>query len=207
MRDYADAEHAALVRAMHDSAAEAEQHRKRVEKEEEREVLRRSVRTWREEVAVRMGEQQGSSERGGSGREDDEDGVGMFRGFADLDDLWTKRAGVDSSNAEKGESSTAAQRSQGREDQDPHPPTPSSPKPARRVCPPPPPTVEDELERPTWSFEGVVNQPQVQDDEPAIRGPADEVTRAMEAVDLSTDPAEYIRTQRLARFARNNDEQ
>ncbi|KAB2574086.1 hypothetical protein DBV05_g7247 [Lasiodiplodia theobromae] len=197
LRDYADAEHAALVRAMHDSAAEAEERRKRVEKEQEREVLRRSVRTWREEVAMRMG--QGGSERGGSGREGEE----MFRGFADLDDLWTKRAGVDHSNAEKGESSTA----QGRGDQDLNPPTPSSPKPVQRVCPPPPPTVEDEPERPAWSFEGVANQPQVQADEPAIRGPADEITRAMEAVDLSTDPAEYIRTQRLARFTRNNDEQ
>ncbi|KAK0658857.1 hypothetical protein DIS24_g4451 [Lasiodiplodia hormozganensis] len=203
LRDYADAEHAALVRAMHDSAAEAEERRKRVEKDEEREVLRRSVRTWREEVAVRMG---ASSERG-SGREDgDGDGVGVFRGFADLDDLWTKRVGVDHSNAEKGESSTA-QRSKGMENQDHHPPTPSSPKPAQRVCPPPPPTVEDEPERSAWSFEGVANQPQAQDDEPAIMGPADEITRAMEAVDLSTDPAEYIRTQRLARFTRNKDEQ
>lgn len=201
LRDYADVEHAALVRAMHDSAAEAEEHRKRVEKEEEREVLRRSVRTWQEEVAMRMGEQQGSTEHGSSSREDG-DGVGMFRGFADLDDLWTKRAGIDS-NAEKGESSTA----QRREDQNPPHPTRPSPKPARRVCPPPPPTVEDEPERPTWSFEGVADQPQVQDDEPATRGPADEVTRAMGAVDLSTDPAEYIRTKRLERFTGNNDDE
>ncbi|OJD32634.1 uncharacterized protein BKCO1_37000105 [Diplodia corticola] len=94
-------------------------------------------------------------------------------------------------------------------------PTPASRRhvvhtPAQRRAYPPPPTVEDEESEPdrpaTWSFEGVVEKEQEKDDDDdvsTIMDPATEVTRAMEAVDISLD---HVREKRMARFAKHGEE-
>ncbi|KAL0257778.1 hypothetical protein SLS55_006941 [Diplodia seriata] len=243
LREYADAERAALVRAMRESAAEAEGQRARSEEREEREVLRRSVATWREEVLRRMGQwdEQGRGGGGGGGAGCEDDGGG---GQGGRDEVrrgetagnWAGRDVVvpygdakrsESMTAQSGHSTPEASTSseqdqtfQGMGSQGPYadfdPPVLEQHPyhaPAQRSTCHQPPTVEDDMSEPkgpaTWSFERVAQESQEQGDDTSstIMDPAAEVSRAMDAVDMSRDPAAYIRKKRLARSAERSEEQ
>lgn len=198
LREHADGEHAALVRAVEESALEVEVERKRREKEEEmqeKEVLQRSIKSWRQEVARRMAArvEDETSETASFENAQEPARKGISESTCSFDEGNLKAGSAISPSHSPPSSPTLALR--------PQPPVTPSQAPAEPESP-------QEVPRSsgTWSFEGIENPAEHQDDTSTIMSPEAEVNRAMEEVQISREVDDYIRRKRLRRLD-NRDQQ